>query len=77
MKKEEVKVDSRGHVSLSWRSRKDYTRYLATEDQDGVITLMPAELVPARRLRQPPLGHGVIEAIEGLGYPPEKEKEWS
>jgi hypothetical protein len=47
MRKPEVLVDSRGKVSLSFRKHK-HDRYLAEEDPDGTIHLVPAVLVPAR-----------------------------
>ena len=50
--RKEVKVDSRGHVSLTGVRTKDHVWYLAEEDPDGTIHLVPAMLVPAV-LRQP------------------------
>ncbi len=45
--RKEVKVDSRGHVSLNGIRTKNHDRYLAEEDPDGTIHLMPMVLVPA------------------------------
>lgn len=40
-------MDSRGMISLKFREHK-HVQYLAEESPDGVITLTPAALVPAR-----------------------------
>lgn len=53
MRADEVAVDSRGRVSLAFRQHK-HERYLAEEDEDGVITLTPLARVPALRLVPPP-----------------------
>lgn len=47
MSRNEVKVDSRGYVNLNFRTSR-HDRYLADEDADGTIHLVPAVLVPAR-----------------------------
>ena len=51
----EVTVDSRGRVFGLQRIRSEehraFTRYLASEDEDGVITLTPVVSVPATELR--------------------------
>lgn len=53
MKIHEVTVDLRGMCSLRFRVHK-VTRYLAEESPDGVITLTPAAMVPARiRVTEP------------------------
>lgn len=58
MRDNEVIVDASGMASLGFR-KHGHTRYLAEEDPDGTIHLVPAVLVPAR-LRAPfpssPLG---------------------
>jgi hypothetical protein len=43
----EVQIDSKGHVNLAEVRTKDYRWYLAEEDADGTIHLIPAILVPA------------------------------
>lgn len=55
MRKNEVLVDSRGKISLGFRKHV-HDRYLAEEDPDGTIHLVPAVLVPARlRIPSSPL----------------------
>lgn len=41
-------VDSRGRVPITKVGRKGYRHYLATSTSDGVITLTPAVVLPAR-----------------------------
>lgn len=53
MRKGEVRVDSRGRVSLEAVRTQKHVWYLATEEADGTIILVPAALVPARRLSRP------------------------
>ena len=60
MRNNEVIVDSRGKISLGFRKHV-HDRYLWTEDPDGTIHLIPAVLVPARRLQ---------------GVDPDKELAW-
>jgi hypothetical protein len=50
----ELDVDWEGNISLRWRIRK-HKKYLASEDADGTIHLVPAVLVPARLLDNNPL----------------------
>jgi hypothetical protein len=57
--RKEVKVDARGHVSLVGVRTKHHTRYLAEEDPDGTIHLMPAVLVPA--ILKEPSAEGGLE----------------
>ena len=45
--RKEVKVDARGHISLNGVRTKGHDRYMAEEDPDGTIHLMPMVLVPA------------------------------
>jgi hypothetical protein len=47
MRDNELIVDSRGKVSLAFR-KHNHNRYLAMEDPDGTIHLVPAVLVPAK-----------------------------
>ena len=47
MKRNEVAVDSKGRVSLSWRIHTEHTLYLAEEHDSGLIILTPGALVPA------------------------------
>jgi hypothetical protein len=46
----EIMVDSRGRTSLARVRTRDYTRYLAREDEDGTITLVPAVTVTSAEL---------------------------
>ena len=48
MRKNEVRVDARGHISLGFRKHKEHRLYLVSEDPDGTIHLIPATVVPAR-----------------------------
>jgi len=46
--KKEITVNSKGQCSLSGVRTQDHRFYLGEESADGVITLIPASLVPAR-----------------------------
>jgi hypothetical protein len=48
MKKKEITVTSKGICNLSGVRTQDHRFYLAEEAPDGVITLVPASLVPAK-----------------------------
>lgn len=50
----ELDVNWEGMISVSWRTRR-HRKYLASEDADGTIHLVPAVLVPARLLENDPL----------------------
>jgi hypothetical protein len=50
MKRTEITVTSKGHCNLSGVRTQNHSFYLAEEAPDGVITLTPAALVPARLL---------------------------
>lgn len=43
-----VQLDSRRRVSLAKFGNPEHTRYIATVDEDGSITLVPAVIVPYR-----------------------------
>lgn len=49
-RKHEITVDSRGRTSLATVRKQLHERYLGSEDDAGVITLVPAVLVPAVRI---------------------------
>jgi hypothetical protein len=51
----ELKVSEGGHISVNWR-KSTCDRYLAEEDPDGTITLIPAALVPAVLRKDSPYG---------------------
>lgn len=44
----EVEVDARRRVSLGRVGRREDTRYIVEESDDGVIRLIPAKTIPAR-----------------------------
>jgi hypothetical protein len=67
MKRTEITVTSKGHCNLSGVRTQDHSFYLATEDADGVITLVPASLVPAR-LASVMRGSGLMEKAEPLPW---------
>jgi hypothetical protein len=56
----EVKADGRGRVSLGGVRRQRHEWYLATEEADGTIILVPSVLVPAEKTatsrERPPAG---------------------
>ena len=54
MKKNEISVDARGNTSLAGVRTQPHRYYLGTEEADGTIILVPAVLVPARRLQPVP-----------------------
>ena len=61
--KKEVIVDSRGKVSLSFR-KHIHDRYLAEEDPDGTIHLVPYSSRCRMVLRRlPEKGHDVMQAL--------------
>lgn len=60
-RKGEVRVDSRGRVSLESVRTQKHEWYMASEESDGTIILVPAALVPARRLTLPEPSLGMIE----------------
>lgn len=62
--RKEVKVDAKGHVSLVGVRTKGHDRYLAEEDPDGTIHLMPMMLVPA--ILKESLPQGVMEMKAGM-----------
>jgi hypothetical protein len=45
----EVRADGRGRVSLDGVRKQRHEWYLATEEADGTIILVPAVLVPAEK----------------------------
>jgi hypothetical protein len=68
MRKNEVVVDLRGRVNLNQVRTQKHLRYLATEDPDGAIHLVPAVLVPARICppeNNPALDREMQELFEG------------
>lgn len=62
--KKEVTINSRGQCNLSGVRTQSHRFYLAEENAEGVITLIPAALVPARLLSRPTPGGNVIERTE-------------
>lgn len=44
----EVEVDARRRVSLGRVGRREHSRYIVEENDEGVIRLIPAKTIPAR-----------------------------
>lgn len=60
----EVKVGPRGEVNLSKVRTQEHRFYLAHEEADGTIILVPAMVVPARRLERPRAPGEVMEKLQ-------------
>lgn len=61
----EIVVDSRGRTSLHRVRTRDYTRYIATEEEDGTITLIPAVTVTSAEMAR--LGVSMDEFLADPG----------
>ena len=62
MSKKDMQVDSQGRVNLTGlRKQEDASWYFGYRDPDGTIRLVPAVLVPARKLQLPQPDSDLIE----------------
>ena len=59
MRDDEVRISPPGRADLSKIRKQDHEWYLGSEDPDGTIILVPAVLVPARRITEDPAEEGV------------------
>ena len=61
-----VELDERRRVSLGRVGRKEHTRYLVHEAEDGTLTFRPVKIVPLSELKDPQVHAAVEKSLANL-----------